>query len=100
MIDENCKKCPIYQDGNIKEKRCWICGRTKEELIRDDRSGVIEEHIDEKKDILIEQDSAKWTTMPYVCRVCLMIITEHMINEKVVFEDELNEFSFQKIKRL
>lgn len=61
---------------------------------------MIEEYIDEKKDILIEQDSAKWTAMPYVCRVCLMIITEHMINEKVVFEDELNDFSFQKVKRL
>lgn len=74
----------------MSEERCWICGRTKEQLIKEDVMGEVKDAIEEKRDILVKMDSAKWVDMPPVCCVCLHLMTEHLINSDVVFGDELD----------
>lgn len=75
----------------MTEDKCWFCGRTEKQVIDDDISGIVNETLEEKKEILVKMDSAKWVNMPPVCCVCLMLLFEHLVNSKVVFDDELRE---------
>jgi hypothetical protein len=78
-----------WRNKTLTEETCWFCGRTKEQLIKEDVTGEVAECLEEKKSILVKMESAKWVNMPSVCCVCLMLFTEHLINNRVVFEDEL-----------
>jgi len=72
----------------MNEDRCWFCGRTKEQLIKEDITGAVDEAMDEKHDVLVKIDSTKWVNIPSVCVVCLYLLTEHIINMNVAFEED------------
>jgi hypothetical protein len=73
----------------MSDKECWFCGRTEKQVIDEDYSGIVHEALVEKHPVLISMDSAKWVALPVICCVCRTLLTEHLVDSRVVFEDEL-----------
>lgn len=73
--------------------KCWICRRTKKELQN-------EKVVEFEKNKLIKLDSMCYTTMPFVCNVCLELITCYLVNQQVTFDDEAEGMIKESVKEL
>ena len=75
----------------MKKDRCWLCGRTAEEVLRDDVSGEAEDQLEEMKQVLIYPEHPNWVKTNPVCVVCLDFLHHFLIDKRVLFEgDEIH----------
>ena len=56
----------------MTEKRCWICKRNKEEILKDDYSGVAETYGEDK--MFVTYGDVEFKNPIKICKVCWYII--------------------------
>jgi len=74
--------------NKAKVERCWLCGRTAEEVLRDDVSGEAEQQLEDGYNIFERIGSEQWVNHNNICVVCMDILEHLMIEKKVLFEGE------------
>jgi len=75
----------------MKKDRCWLCGRTAEDVLRDDVSGEAEDRSESSNKIFENYGHMQWVHHNPICIICSDILEHFMIEKKVLFEgDEIH----------